>query len=187
MNPVLPGSGSRRGALIVVTVAWLWNASVSHGAEAEWRLHARGLGRLTVGMTLAQARGLPGVRLEQIGPPPVADTYCTYFVGRVAGGEFRVRVKMDRVDRVEVASPGLRTLSGVAVGDAIERVKSTYGRITVEPHHSRWDRGDTLMVLGPYEISGDAYGMAFVASPGRGVTEIWAGRYEGIRESEGCT
>jgi hypothetical protein len=75
----------------------------------------------------------------------------------------------------------------VAVGDSIERVKATYGRIAVEAHHYRWDRGDTLMVLGPYEISGNAYGMAFVASPERGVTEIWAGRYEGIRESEGCT
>jgi hypothetical protein len=181
------GSGHRRGVLILATVAWLWTASVSHGAEAEWRLHARGLGRLTVGMTLAQARGLPGIQLEPIGPPPVADTYCTYFVGRVAGEEFRVRVRMDRVDRIEVSSRGLRTLSGVAVGDAIERVKATYGRITFEPHHYRWDRGDTLMILGPYQISGDAYGMAFVASPGRGVTEIWAGRYAGVRESEGCT
>jgi hypothetical protein len=42
------------------------------------------------------------------------------------------------------------------------------------------------MVLGPYAIAGAAYGMTFVASPDRGVTEIWAGRYEGIRESEGC-
>jgi hypothetical protein len=173
--------------LILAAVAWLWTASVSYGAEGEWRLHARGLGRLTVGMTLAQARGFPGVRLEQVGPPPVAATYCTYYVGRVGGEEFRVRVRMDRVDRIEVSSPGFRTLSGVAVGDTIERVKATYARITVEPHHYRWDRGDTLMVLGPYEISGDAYGMAFVASPERGVTEIWAGRYGGIRESEGCT
>jgi hypothetical protein len=136
--------------LILAMVASLWTASVSDGAEAVWRLHARGLGRLTVGMTVPQARGLPGVRLEPVGPPPVAATYCTYYLGRVAGEEFRVRVRMDRVDRVEVSSPGFRTLSGVAVGDAIERVKATYGRITVEPHHSRWDRGDTLMVLGPY-------------------------------------
>jgi hypothetical protein len=176
----------RRGALILATIAWLWPASGSPGAEAEWRLHARGLGRLTVGLTLAQARGLPGVRLEPQGPPPVADTHCTYFRGRVAGGEFRVRVMRDRVDRIEISSPGFRTLSGVAVGDSIERVKATYARITVEPHHYRWDRGDTLMVLGPYDIAGAAYGMAFVASPDRGVTEIWAGRYEGIRESEGC-
>jgi hypothetical protein len=43
------------------------------------------------------------------------------------------------------------------------------------------------MVLGPYTVSGDAYGVAFVASPSKGVTEIRVGRYAGIRESEGCS
>jgi hypothetical protein len=42
-------------------------------------------------------------------------------------------------------------------------------------------------VLGPYAISGDAYGVAFLASPSKGVTEIRAGKYANIRESEGCT
>lgn len=43
-----------------------------------------------------------------------------------------------------------------------------------------------LMVLGPYQIEGLAYGVAFVASPAKGVTEIWAGRYDEIRQSGGC-
>jgi len=160
----------------------------STAAELEWRIHARGLGRLTVGMTMAQARQLPGLQLEELGPRPVPADYCTYFRGRLAGQEFRVRVMRDRVDRIEVSSPGFRTLSGVGVGDSIARAKAAYGdRIAVEPHHSLWDRGYVLMVLGPYTISGDAYGVAFVASPSKGVTEIRAGRYTGIRESEGCT
>jgi hypothetical protein len=56
----------------------------------------------------------------------------------------------------------------------------------VEPHHYLWNQGFVLMVLGPFEIEGLAYGVAFVASPVRGVTEIWAGRYDEIRQSEGC-
>jgi hypothetical protein len=61
------------------------------------------------------------------------------------------------------------------------------GRIEVEPHHYLWDQGYVLMVLGPYATSGDAYGVAFVASPSKGITEIRAGKYANIRESEGCT
>jgi hypothetical protein len=119
----------RQGVLILITVPWLWTwtAPVSTVAESEWLLHARGLGRLKVGMTLTQARKLPGIRLEELGPPPVAANYCTYFLGRLVGQEFRVRVKMDRVDRIEVSSPGFRTLSGVAVGDSIARVKAVVG------------------------------------------------------------
>lgn len=74
-----------------------------------------------------------------------------------------------------------------AVGDLIERVKPVHGRnISVEPHHYLWDQGFVLMVLGPYQIEGLAYGITFVASPVKGVTEIWAGRYDEIRQSEGC-
>jgi hypothetical protein len=143
---------------------------------------------MTVGLTLTQARQLPGIQLEAIGPPPVPATYCTYFRARLDGQEFRVRVVRDWVDRIEVSSPGFRTLSGIGVGDSIDRVKAAYGgRIAVEPHHYLWDQGYVLMVLGPYTISGDAYGVAFAASPSKGVTEIWAGKYANIRESEGCT
>ncbi len=126
--------------------------------------------------------------LEELGPPPVPANYCTYFRARLAGEELRVRVIRDRIDRIEVSSPGFRTLSGIAVGDSIDRVKAVYGeRVAVEPHHYLWDRGYVLMVLGPYTGSGDAYGVAFVASPSKGVTEIRVGWYKHIRESEGCT
>lgn len=180
----------RQVVVTLGTAVWLWaGAGPALTAEKmDWRIHARGLGRMTVGMTLTQARQLPGIQLEELGPPPVPATYCTYFRARLDGQEFRVRVMRDRVDRVEVSSQGFRTLSGIGVGDSIDRVKAAYrGRIAVEPHHYLWDRGDVLMVLGPYTISGDAYGVAFVASPARGVTEIWAARYANIRESEGCT
>jgi len=176
--------------LILATAVRLWAGAVpaSTAAELEWRIHARGLGRLTVGMTMAQARQLPGIQLEELGPRPVPANYCTYFRVRLVGQECRVRVMRDRVDRIEVSSPGFRTLSGIGVGDSIDRVKAAYTeRIAVESHHYLWDRGYVLMVLGPYTISGDAYGVAFVASPSKGVTEIWVGRYTGIRESEGCT
>ena len=180
----------RQAVPILATAVWLWAVAIpaSTAAEAEWRIHARGLGRLTVGMTLAEARQLPGIQLEALGPPPVPANYCTYFRVRLAAQEFRVRVMGELVDRLEVSSPGFRTLTGVGVGDSIDRVKEAYGgRIEVEPHHYLWDQGYVLMVLGPYAISGDAYGVAFVASPSKGITEIRAGKYANIRESEGCT
>jgi hypothetical protein len=138
-------------------------------------------------MSLDEVRRTAGIQLEQIGPPPVPADYCTYYRARLAGKEFHIRVMMNQVNRLELWSPGFRTRSGIAVGDSIERVKAVYGKnISVEPHHYLRDQGFVLMVLGPYEIEGLAYGVAFVASPVKGVTEVWAGRYDEIRQSEGC-
>jgi hypothetical protein len=113
--------------------------------------------------------------------------YCTYFAGRLDGKPFRLRVMEDRVNRIELNAAGFRTRSGIAVGDSLEQVKRTHGKaLAVEPHHYLWRQGFVLMVLGPYRIEGSDYGMAFVASPEKGVTEIRAGPYEEIRQSEGC-
>lgn len=181
----------RPGALILGILLWSWSwtgaLAASDQLRSDWSLHARGLGRLTVGMSLDEVRRTADVQLEQIGPPPVPADYCTYYRARLASKEFRVRVMMNQVNRIELRSPGFRTRSGIAVGDSIERVKAVYGKnISLEPHHYLWDQGFVLMVLGPYEIEGLAYGVAFVASPVKGVTEIWAGRYDEIRQSEGC-
>jgi hypothetical protein len=175
--------------LLAATLPWLqgWAAPVPAAAQGQWQLHARGFGPLTVGMPLGDARALPGVQLEALGPPPVADTWCTYYLGRVDSGEFRVRVMKDLVDRIEVEAPGIRTLSGVAVGDSVERVKRAYAdRLTVEPHHSLWGQGYLMMVAGPFRVSGEDYAVTLVGSPQKGVTAIWAGRLESARESEGC-
>jgi hypothetical protein len=138
-------------------------------------------------MSLDEVRRTAGIQLEQIGPPPVLANYCTYYRARLAGKEFHVRVTMNQVNRIELRSPGFRTRGGIAVGDSIERVKAVHGKdISLEAHHYLWDQGFVLMVLGPYDIEGLAYGFAFVASPVKGVTQIWAGRYDEIRQSEGC-
>ena len=181
----------RSGALIfgflLWSSAWTGALAASDQLRSDWSLHARGLGRLTVGMSLDEVRRTAGIQLEQIGPPPVPGNYCTYYRATLASQEFHIRVMMNQVNRLELWSPGFRTRSGIAVGDSIERVKAVYGKnISVEPHHYLWDQGFVLVVLGPYEIEGLAYGVAFVASPVKGVTEIWAGRYDEIRQSEGC-
>ena len=181
----------RSGALIFGFLLWSssWTGvlAASDQSRSDRTLHARGLGRLTVGMSLDEVRRTPGIQLEQTGPPPVPADYCTYYRARLASKEFHIRVMMNQVNRLELWSPGFRTRSGIAVGDSIERVKVVYGKnISVEPHHYLWDQGFVLMVLGPYEIEGLAYGVAFVASAAEGVTEIRAGRYDEIRQGEGC-
>jgi len=179
------------GALILgfLVGSWSWTGALaaSDPSTSDWSVHARGLGRLMVGMSLDEARQLAGMQLEQEGAPPVPADYCAYYRARVAGKEFHLRTMMNQVNRIEVWSPGFRTRSGVSVGDSIERVKAAHGtELSVEPHHYLWDRDFVLMVLGPHEIDGFAYGVAFVASPVRGVTKVWAGRYDEIRQSEGC-
>jgi len=179
---------SRTVAAFAAALALLQPAA-PHAAStpAAQVLHARGLGALVVGMPLDKARRIPGIALEPQGPPPVPADYCTYFAGRLDGKPFRLRVMEDRVNRIELNAAGFRTRSGIAVGDSLEQVKRTYGKaLAVEPHHYLWRQGFVLMVLGPYRIEGSDYGMAFVTSPEKGVTEIRAGPYEEIRQSEGC-
>ncbi len=181
----------RPGALIFGFLLWSsWTTgalTASDQLSPDWSLHARGLGRLTVGMSLDAVRRTAGVQLEEIGPPPVPANFCTYYRARLASNEFHIRVMMDQVNRLELWSAGIRTGSGIAVGDSIERVKAVHGNdLSIEPHHYLWEQGVVLMVLGPYQIEGQAYGVAFVASPAKGVTQIWAGRYDEIRQSEGC-
>jgi hypothetical protein len=179
----------RRLIMACALVPFLW-ASASAAPDSsgsDLRIHARGIGQLTIGMTVKEAQDLPGVELEQTGPDPEADTFCTYYKIRLAGQEIRARIIKGEIERLEVSTPGIKTLSGIAVGDSIERVRKVYGnKIAVERHHYRWDQGVVLMVLGPFGKQTDPYGVSFTASPENGVTEMWVGRYRGIRESEGC-
>lgn len=178
---------TRRLVPVFALAPLLWTASSSASDPQEWRLHARGLGRLLIGMTVEEATRVTDAPFSQVGPPPEPSTFCTYFSGELAGQEVRMRVIEGRIDRIEVSSPEFLTLSGIAVGDSIERVKQVYGEaLSVEPHHYLGDQGVVVMILGPYGTQETGYGVAFTATPEKGVTDIWVGWYRGIRESEGC-
>ena len=179
---------TRRFVPVFALAPLLWTATSPASDRSEWRLHARGLGRLVIGMTVEEASRVTDAQFSQVGPPPEPGTFCTHFSGRLAGQEVRMRVIEGRIDRIEVSSPEFPTLSGIAVGDSIERVKQVYGQaLSVEPHHYLGDQGVVLMILGPYGSQQTGYGVAFTASPEKGVTAIWVGWYKGIRESEGCS
>lgn len=188
-NENLRGSDGRRILLVVAADMLLQSVPpVSASDSSGWRLHANGLGPITVGMTIGEASKVSEVQFEQFGLPPEPATFCTYYRGELVGHVVALRVIEDRIDRIEVSDSGFATLSGVKVGDAIEHVKHVYGgALSVEPHHYLADQGVVLMVLGPYGNGETETGIAFTASSDRGVTAIWVGRYSGIRESEGCS
>ena len=174
---------------IVAVCMLLQCSSLAFASDGSaWRLHSRGLGPIAIGMTIGEASRVSQVQFEQFGLPPEPATFCTYYRGKLAGQVIEVRVIEDRIDRIEVSAPEFSTLSGVKVGDSIEHVRQVYGKaLSVEPHHYLADQGVVLMVLGPYGSEEAGYGVAFTASSDKGVTEIWVGRYSGIRESEGCS
>jgi hypothetical protein len=175
----------RRALALIISLQF---SSPTFAADVSgWHLQAKGLGAIAIGMTVADASKVSDTHFEQIGLPPAPATFCTYFRGQLAGQEIQMRVVSDRIDRIEVSGPGFSTLSGVKVGDSIERVKRIYGKaLAVEPDHYSGEHGVLLMVLGPYGKKETGYGVAFTASPDKGVTEIWVGLYSGIRQSEGC-
>jgi len=177
-----------RFVTVFALLPFLWTMALPASDSSQWRLHARGIGHLVIGMTLEEASKVTDAQFSQVGPPPEPDTFCTYFSGQLAGQEVRMRVIKGRIDRIEVSSPVFLTLSGITIGDSIERVKQVYGKaLSVEPHHYLGDQGVVLMILGPYGSPQTGYGVAFTASPKKGVTEIRVGWYKGIRESEGCS
>ena len=183
-------SKARRGFVMASACLLIWTlaSTASDSTISALHIHAKGLGPLVVGMTVREARALPGVQLDQTGPQPVPDTFCTYYRVRISDQEVKARVIKDRIDRIEVSSPKFSTVGGIRIGDSIDRVKVVYGKkVSIEPHHYLWDQGVVLMVLGPYGNQQNGYGVAFTASPEKGVTEIWVGWYQGIRESEGCS
>jgi hypothetical protein len=183
----VPQFTGRLVSTVALTSLLLTATSPASGLSA-WRLHARGLGRLVVGMTVSEANTISSAQFELAGSPPEPSASCAYYSGRLADREVLLRVIDGRIDRIEVSSQGIMTVSGIAVGDSIERVREVYGSaLSVEPHHYLGHQGVVLMVLGPYGSPQTGYGVAFTASPKTGVMEIRVGWYKGIRESEGCS
>lgn len=86
-----------------------------------------------------------------------------------------------RVVRVDVTTPGVKTTTGIQVGDSEARALAKYGsKMRVTPH-TYTDTGHYLTV-GSAE---DRYGIRFETDRGT-ITMFYAGEYKAIQYVEGC-
>ncbi|MEO6627397.1 MAG: hypothetical protein ABIP03_02375 [Aquihabitans sp.] len=150
--------------------------------SASSTLTLRGLGPVRIGMTVAEASAAAGTTLVQKGVPGES---CAY--GIPEGGPEGVAFMFlsGRLARVDVNSPGIKTLSGAAVGDSEAAVQALYaGQLQVSPH--KYVPAGSYLTLVPADAA-DAELRLIFETDGSKVTRFRAGSQPGVSYIEGCS
>jgi hypothetical protein len=178
-----PGE-TRRTARPGVTCNRGLNPFVSEAAD--WTVYLHRAGPVRIGMSLATVRRFlrdPAARLEG-NAPEVPLNKCAYLVSKGIPEGLGFMFAGRRVVRIDVSTAGIRTRSGVGVGDTEERIKQRYpGRITVEPHH--YEPQGHYLNYSPASDAGRGYGIVF-ETDGEKVTSFRTGTLAAIALVEGC-
>jgi hypothetical protein len=85
------------------------------------------------------------------------------------------------VARVEVGAPGVKTSTGIQVGDSEAQVQKVYGAKLKMTEHTYIDTGHYLTV----RSADGRYGVRFETDKGK-ITMFYAGKYDAIQYVEGC-
>jgi hypothetical protein len=153
-------------------------ASRYSALDSESRLRLDGLGPVTIGMNVDEARavsGLPMVWSEggecrgyrTDGPP--AGVHLTSATGT-------------RVDFISVSEPSIATLSGIRVGSTLADVRRTYGdRLQGSVQADGWGR----LLFRAQDPSLDHLALVFLFSEGK-VAGMWAGLRSVVQADEVC-
>ena len=163
---------------VLVLAVTLWLAAA--GAEASpmrWVLTPDGLGPLTIGMTVRQARTALGRPLTE--GPSGEETCADYAVKGLAG--LYLMFENGRLSRVSVTQGGpWRTAAGIGIGDSEAAVRKAYGRLRRKDNAYEDPPAAYLTVRAPH-----GRGIKFGTDTHRKVTEMEAGG-PAIAYIEGC-
>ena len=169
--PADESAAADTGAAVVATAPDTSSAAV---------LTPSGLGPLRIGMTLAEARTLPGGLEVREG---ATTAVCDYVRWRGAPPGVLVMIEADSVVRIDVDSTAVATAAGARVGDSEARIDSLYpGRVTVSPH--KYTDGHYLTIT-PAAPADSAYRLVF-ETDGQTVLRYRAGRLPAVQYVEGC-
>lgn len=158
-------------------------AAAPSGAPSDWRVGLRTFGPVRYGMTLAEASRVLGERL--LPGLEYAAEGCSYLRPRAIPRGTSFMVLDGRVERVDVDTAGVRTISGAQVGSTEDEVRALYpGRIRTEPHPYTGPEGHYLRFV-PRVPADTAFGLIF-ETDGRRVTSFRAGRQPAVGYIEGC-
>src|SRR5688572_31177693 len=129
----------------IIASAVLGFVVVASSALADdWRITTAGYGPAKIGMTVAEASAALGVKLVSEGP--VDKPACHYMRPEPAVEGLWFMISEDRVVRVEVTTAGIRSKSGLGVGDSEARVKERLPSADVTPHKYVAPDGNYLTV-----------------------------------------
>jgi hypothetical protein len=146
-------------------------------AADSWVLRENGIGPVKVGMSRAQ---LSAVLHDEFIEGPSSNDSCSYVHAR--GNDRLWFMLIDgKLVRVDVNGPGIKTSTGIQVGDSEASVRGVYGnKVEVSPD-TYTDTGHYLTVRSPDGV----YGTRFETDNGK-VTSFYAGKYEAIQYVERC-
>src|SRR5262249_19806218 len=108
-------------------------AGTSAATADDWRITTAGYGPAKIGMSVDEASKALGMKLVAEGP--VDNPECHYLRPEPAVDGLWVMIAKDHVVRIEVNAGGIKTRSGLGIGDAEGRVKEVLGpKVEVTPH-----------------------------------------------------
>jgi hypothetical protein len=157
-------------------------------AAPNWIVYLTHAGPIHLGMTVAQVRRAIHDPVAQLDTPTQEYNLdvCAYLDSRILSQDIGIMFIHYRVARIDVYAPGIRTASGVGVGETEARVKAAYpGRISVEPHHYNPETGHYL-IYSPTNHSEQNYGIVFETEDGK-VRSFRVGTRAAIALVEGCS
>ena len=144
--------------------------------DSRWRVTARGLGPVRVGMTVAEASAALGMPLT--GADAAGECIYVRPSRELAGVMFMV--VNGAIARVDVSAGDVATEEGVRVGDSSESVRELYaGRVTASPH--KYTDGEYLT------IAPDAQHRIVFEVERQQVTRYRGGRLPEVEWVEGCS
>lgn len=166
--------------LAILVFVSLATSGPTSAKDQPWKAGWSGLGPVRIGMTAAE---LSAALHQPIEPPGDADeAVCRYVDDAKKSGVGYMLVR-GVVARIGVDSPSrITTVSGIAVGDSIDRVRARYGAALEEkPHAYSWPPDLYLT----YWSSDRRFAVRFETGDGR-VTRYYVGRTPEVEYIEGC-
>lgn len=148
------------------------------GAQA-WTVSNRAVGPVRFGMTMAQALVATGGRLRV---DDCNETCCS--VSLTGSEDVSFLAEDGVITRVQVTTPGIRTLSGRGVGDTEAAIQRAFpGQIRAEEH--TYDENGHYLVFLPRDRADQSHGIIF-DTDGQRVTGVRAGLWPSVGYVEGC-
>jgi hypothetical protein len=169
--------GMKRVRFLILSLFTVMTVGTTAADEA-WLVRAGGAGRIRIGMTLAQLNAALG---EKFVAPVGQDQVDCFYLTMSKPPKLRLMMLEGRLGRIDVREAGVKTVSGIQVGDTEAQARKVYGaRLKVEPRKYVED-GHYLTV----KSNDGRRGIRFQTSGGK-ITSYYAGRDQAIQLVEGC-
>lgn len=155
---------------------------IASADAAEWRLSTAGYGPARIGMSVEEAAR--ALHVDLVAPDPIDEPECYYVEPKPKIDGLAIMVSQGRVVRFDVGAPGIKSRSGLGVGDAEAHVLEVLGVSSVEvtPHKYTGPEGHYLTIWS----NDHSRALRFETDQGK-VTAFHAGRVPEATYVEGCS